>query len=73
LRPGDIIAGRTLYNDQCDSCHSAGSHDTNGPFGNLARKGSDLVNDLGAIDRRMDGLILTDQEIADLAAFLDSL
>jgi mono/diheme cytochrome c family protein len=67
------MAGQTLYDSECDSCHRAGSHDTNGPFGDLAGTGSALVNDLGTIDRRMDGLILTDQEIADLAAFLDSL
>jgi len=66
-------AGQQIYDARCAGCHSAGSHDTMGFAGNLARRGNRLVNNLGQIDRAMSGLMLTDQEISDLAAFLNSL
>lgn len=68
-----FAAGRVIYDDDCASCHSAGLYDETGFASNLAGDGNGLVNDLGEIDSAMSGLILSDQELMDLAAFLDSL
>jgi len=59
---GSPTAGQAKYDAACASCHSAGS---------LAGKGDLLVNNLGAINPLMNGITLTDQEIADLQAFLN--
>ena len=69
----DREAGRADYNARCSGCHSAGSDDPTGFAGDLAGTGSLLVPNLGSIDSSMSGLVLTEQEIADLAAYLDSL
>jgi len=69
-----ITMGAAVYDSRCQFCHSAGAHDmTGGPGGQLARKGSLLRNDLGSINLQMTGLTLTNAELADLAAFLNSL
>ncbi len=65
-------AGQLIYEQQCASCHTLGSFDTDGFAGDLAQHGDELVNDLGTIDGAMDGLVLMDQELQDLATFLDS-
>jgi mono/diheme cytochrome c family protein len=71
---GGIEAGRALYDSDCSFCHSAGSHDPEGESAsNLAGDGDKLVADLGTLDESMDGMMLSAQEMADLAAFLDSL
>ncbi len=69
-----IAAGQAIYDTRCQFCHSAGTHDTTGgPGGSLTRKGSRLRNNLGSISGQMTGLTLTNQELGDLAAFLNSL
>ncbi len=69
-----IASGQAIYDDRCQFCHAAGAHDmVDESAGQLARKGSKLQNDLGAIARPMTGIVLTNQELADLAVFLDSL
>jgi hypothetical protein len=73
LGGGSIEAGQALYDNNCDTCHMAGSHDTTGFAGDLAGKGGNVVNDLGAIDNAMNGITLTNQQVDDLAAFLNSL
>ena len=65
-------AGQLIYEQQCASCHRLGSFDTDGFAHDLAQEADPLVNDLGTIDEAMAGLVLTDQELQDLAAFLDS-
>jgi Cytochrome C oxidase, cbb3-type, subunit III len=70
---GSVQVGQGIYDTRCSACHSAGAHDTGGFAGNLAGKGSLLVNNLATINSAMNGITLTDREIADLAAFLDSL
>jgi mono/diheme cytochrome c family protein len=62
-----------IYDARCASCHSAGAHDTAGFAGDLKGKGPFLVSDLGTISSVMSGLRLTDQELLDMKAFLDSL
>jgi cytochrome c553 len=71
---GNAVNGEQIYDTDCSFCHAAGSHDPNAEFANdLAGKGAFLVNDLGTISSAMNGLTLTDDDIADLAAFLDGL
>jgi hypothetical protein len=71
---GNIALGRQDYDDRCSFCHAAGSHDPDAEFaGDLAGKGDNLVSDLGTIDGSMSGIMMSDPEIANMAAFLDSL
>jgi len=70
---GSVTAGRTLYENRCTGCHKATPYDANGFASDLRGDGGLLRNDLGTIDSLMRGLTLTDREIADLAAFLNSL
>lgn len=65
--------GRKIYDGRCAVCHSAGSYDPSGIAPDLAKKGALLVADLSTIDPLMTGLVLTEQEIADLSAFLGGL
>ena len=57
---------------ECGSCHRLGSFDTEGFADDLAQHGDELVNDLGTINEAMAELVLTNQELQDLAPFLDS-
>jgi cytochrome c553 len=71
---GNATDGQALYDEQCGFCHAAGAYDPNAEIAsNLAGDGTLLVPDLGTIDTAMSGILLTEQEIADLAAFLDGL
>ncbi len=65
-------AGLAKYQAACAACHAAGSLDPTGPFANLAGRGGLLVNDLGSISGMMAGMMLTNQEILDLQAFLSA-
>jgi hypothetical protein len=69
---GDLTAGQTIYEDDCASCHRLGSFDTTGSFSDMSGDGDKLVNDLGTLSGLMSGLVYTDAELADLAAFLDA-
>jgi len=69
--PSAFDRGKAIYDADCASCHKAGSYDPIGSDSDLAGDGSRLVNNLGSLSSRMTGLVLTDQEIADLTAFLD--
>ena len=71
---GDPVVGEQIYDTDCSFCHSAGVHDPIGEFSSdLAGDGALLMSDLGTISSAMNGITLTDQDIADLAAFLDGL
>ena len=65
-------AGQLIYDAQCASCHSAGSYDTDGAFGDVAGTGSQLQADvpLTYLAGSMT-MVLTQQEVDDLANFLD--
>jgi hypothetical protein len=64
-------AGQAKYDADCAGCHRAGSYDDAGPAGDLIGSGNLLASDLGILAPSMSGLLLTDQEITDLAFFLD--
>jgi len=78
---GDPAAGQARYDSECNVCHAAGAHDTTTAAGgnDLGGRGQALidagrlVNDLSTTDGAMSGITLTDQEILDMAAFLDTL
>jgi cytochrome c553 len=71
---GNAANGQDLYDTQCGFCHSAGAHDPVSEIASdLAGDGALLVGDLGTLSSAMDGIALTDQDIADLTAFLDGL
>ena len=58
---------------ECSGCHDAGTFDSSGsPFGDIAGTGNKLEMDLGNVSNNMNGITLTNQEILDLKAFLDS-
>jgi cytochrome c5 len=70
---GSVQIGQQIYDARCSVCHRAGNHDKDGFAPNLAGKGGLLVNDMSTIDPMMTGIMLTDKNILDLAAFFDSL
>lgn len=71
---GDIEAGRVKYDSLCTICHSAAPYDIEATIANdLAGKGELLVLDLETINPEMEGFILTEEELANLFAFLESL
>jgi mono/diheme cytochrome c family protein len=76
LPGGDPAVGQQIWLTKgCGSCHSLGTFDTVAEFPgapDLAGKGALLRNDMGTISPVMQGVMLTDQQIIDLAAFLDS-
>ena len=74
IAEGDIERGRTKYDSLCTYCHAAVPHDLVAEVANnLAGKGELLVLQLGTIAPEMEDFVLTEQELADLAAFLESL
>ncbi len=58
---GDAAAGQTLFSQECSGCHTAAA---------LAPARSRITNDLGTINAAMNGITLTDQQVADLQAYL---
>lgn len=68
-----VLAGQQLYDSMCAGCHSAVPHDNSGFAVDLAGKGAFVVPNLGSIDPAMSSFMLTDQQVSDLAAFLNSL
>jgi hypothetical protein len=63
IPPGNTaaLAGQTKFNESCASCHLAAT---------LVGHESQIVNDLGTVNSAMNGIQLTDEEIANLIAFL---
>jgi len=69
---GSFDLGKAKYDIACATCHSAGTYDPSGPFGNLAGKQDRVVGNLGTISSGMNGITLTTGEVADLKAFLSA-
>ena len=65
------LFGVVKFDTTCDQCHAAGTHDPDGTGSDIAGKGNLLVNDLGTLSGAMSGIILTNQEVLDLQAFID--
>lgn len=57
---GDPVAGLTLWNQRCVGCH---------PIKALVQPNL-VVSDLGTLSPAMNGIILTDQQVADIKAYL---
>ncbi|HPF38168.1 MAG TPA: hypothetical protein P5081_00855 [Phycisphaerae bacterium] len=55
------LAGETVFADQCARCHSARS---------VSGFAGQLPNNLGALDSRMNGITLSDEELSNLNAYL---
>jgi len=72
---GDATSGQNLYDTYCSTCHALGSHDTTGSP-DLSGHANEVVNDLTTISAAMAAVgpsgngTLTDQEVADLKAFI---
>lgn len=58
---GDPAAGQTTFAALCSTCHAANS---------LRGRESLIVNNMGTVSSAMAGITLTDQQIADLQAFI---
>ena len=69
---GDVTVGQNDYTTMCAACHSLGSFDTSGTAGDLAGNSDDIISNLGSIDVAMAGIVLSDQQVADLRAFVAS-
>jgi mono/diheme cytochrome c family protein len=70
---GDDIAGESLYADHCAVCHAADGSGGSGP--NLSNKvvGAGVVNTvLNGAGEMPSFRTLSDQEVADLLAWLDA-
>jgi mono/diheme cytochrome c family protein len=61
---GDSTAGQQDYSQLCTGCHTAAS-----VRGNASR----VTNNMGTVDSAMNGITLTDQQVADIQAYLRSL
>lgn len=58
---GDATAGQQEFSDRCANCHTKSS---------VAGARNQISNNLGSLGFAMSGITLTDQEIADLRAYL---
>ncbi len=74
--PTAFYAGRSKYDNDCASCHAAGTHDTSTNQGasDLFDDGEKLRTDISIYSpsKKAGVADLTSQEIADLNAFLES-
>jgi mono/diheme cytochrome c family protein len=78
---GDAAAGQARFEAECGVCHSAGGFDMTVALGGneIGGRGAELVgegkmlNNMEETDSAMANITLTDQEILDMVAFLDSL
>jgi hypothetical protein len=68
-----IEAGRSIYDADCASCHKATPYDLSGFASDLKGKAAMMVVNFGIIDEAMEGLTYSPAEVADLAAFINSL
>ncbi|MCA9254855.1 MAG: hypothetical protein KDA33_04425 [Phycisphaerales bacterium] len=55
------LAGATVFANECARCHSARS---------VSGFAGQLPNDFGALDSRMNGITLSDEELSNLNAYL---
>lgn len=67
---GNADDGQSKYTESCASCHSLGTFDTTGGAGDLKSVPNRIVNVLGGLDSSMAGITLSNQQIADLKAFI---
>lgn len=60
---GDAAAGQTLFAQDCARCHSAAS---------VAGGAALVTNNMGTLNAAMNGITLTDQQVANVKAFLET-
>jgi mono/diheme cytochrome c family protein len=78
---GDPVAGKAVFDANCESCHGAGARNQGGPGPTLAGTGikpgqvAFMVLNPAAIDPTsgMPKLTLTNKQIADVSAYVSSL
>lgn len=58
---GDATAGQAKFADTCARCHDAAS---------VAGAASLVTTNMGTVNAAMNGVVLTDAEVADVKAFL---
>jgi mono/diheme cytochrome c family protein len=58
---GNAAAGEAVFTSTCQQCHN---------FGELKPLSNLIVNEMVQINPAMFGILLTDQQVADLQAFL---
>jgi mono/diheme cytochrome c family protein len=63
---GDATNGQAILNQRCASCHRTGG--AAAPL--TAADADNVVTNLGSISLAMAGITLTNQQVADLRAFL---
>ncbi|MBX2799263.1 MAG: cytochrome c [Myxococcales bacterium] len=72
---GDVTAGQTGYETYCDLCHGAMGEGVEGSGSNI--QGVGASNTVGVVLNPPEGMsdysILMDQEIADIAAYVETL
>ncbi len=62
---GDAAAGQALFTQTCIGCHPSPAA--------LKPAANQITNNMGSINPAMNGITLTDQQVADLQAYLNSL
>ena len=74
---GSVAAGQAKYDADCASCHAAGSYDLSlptDPASDLDGKSNLIIPDLSTLPGMKSGVPdITEQQVLDLKAFLDSL
>ncbi len=73
---GDLANGEVVYDDSCASCHGAAGSGGSGPALDGESEGTEEIIDIiltGEGDMPSFEGDLTDQEIADVAAYVESL
>ena len=74
---GSVIDGQAKYDAACKSCHAAGSHDPSlptDPASDLDGKSNLIIPNLSTLPGMKSGVPdITEQQVLDLKAFLDSL
>jgi PKD repeat protein len=65
LPVGSAAEGQTLFNQQCIGCHPSAVA--------LKPNADQITNNMGSINPAMNAITLTDQQVADLQAYLNSL
>ncbi len=78
---GDLSNGRVLYQEYCASCHGENGNDGSGPSllsrsnieMSVEENADEIIERMEEKGRRADRVYLSDQEIADIIAYVQEL